>query len=107
MDKPTTYSVGFSELNRLLDCVMQLKINLEDTVHTLEVAMSDVMETLHPSVAEQLRMLQESNPEVFEDFKQQVQEGEFEGGLTDHVAEVIDLDDRRRLDKDPNDVFNN
>ena len=107
MDKPKTYTVGFSELNRLLDGVMNLKMNLEDTVQDLELVMSDVIETLHPSVAEQLQMLQEHNPELFEMFKEQVQKGEFEGGLTDHVAEVIDLDGRRRLDKDPNDVFNN
>ena len=104
-EKPETYTVGFSQLNQALDCLMQIRIWMEEATEAIEQVMDAVLDTLSPSVADQLALLQEANPEAFEELRKQVVEGEVDGGIATHVADVIDLETRRKMPKNQGDLY--
>tara|TARA_R100001129_G_C5128860_1_gene192482 strand:- start:18 stop:347 length:330 start_codon:yes stop_codon:yes gene_type:complete len=104
-EPPKTYTVGFSELNQALDCLMAIKIWMEEASTAMDQVIDQVLDTLDPSLADQLETLKEVDPEAFEQLKQQVEDGEADQGIATHVAEVIDINERKRIDKNPSDLL--
>ena len=72
--KPKTYTVGYSELNAVLDCLTQLAMTFGDMAHDIRDVVDNCVKTLDPSIEDQMRDMQENNPEGFSDLVEMAQD---------------------------------
>ena len=72
--KPKTYTVGYSELNAVLDCMTQISFMFEDISGDIKNVVDACVKTLDPSIEDQMRHMQENNPEGFRDLLEVAQD---------------------------------